>query len=196
VDEARRIFALYERLATSADVQDQSCYATAEAALRRAEGRFVEALAAAERSIGNESTVGIANQAIKHALVHGIEAALAIGDREQAEKLLGTIESLPPGIRPPFLDGQAHRLRARLAPAGGQVDAEYATAAARFRELELPFWLAATALEHSEWLVDQGRADEAEPLLAEAREIFDRLEATPWIERAAAIASPTAQALA
>ena len=30
----------------------------------------------------------------------------------------------------------------------------------------------------------QGRADEAESLLAEAREIFERLEAAPWLERA------------
>ena len=27
--------------------------------------------------------------------------------------------------------------------------------------------------------------EEAEPLLAEAREVFERLEATPWLERAA-----------
>jgi hypothetical protein len=29
------------------------------------------------------------------------------------------------------------------------------------------------------------RTEEAEPLLAESRELFERLEATPWIERAA-----------
>lgn len=46
------------------------------------------------------------------------------------------------------------------------------------------FWLALTQLEHAEWLVQQGRADEAEPLVVEAREVFERLEATPWIERA------------
>jgi len=40
-------------------------------------------------------------------------------------------------------------------------------------------------LEHGEWLVGQDRADEAEPLLAEASEVFARLEAKPWIERAA-----------
>ena len=31
----------------------------------------------------------------------------------------------------------------------------------------------------------QGRAEDAEPMLAEAREIFERLEATPWLERMA-----------
>ena len=48
--------------------------------------------------------------------------------------------------------------------------------------------MAVTELEHGEWLVGQGRGDEAEQLLAEAREIFERLEATPWIERANAVA--------
>jgi hypothetical protein len=39
-------------------------------------------------------------------------------------------------------------------------------------------------LEHAEWLAGQGRRDEAEPLIAEARETFERLEAAPWLERA------------
>ncbi len=64
----------------------------------------------------------------------------------------------------------------------------FATAASRFRELEMPFWLALTELEHAEWLIGEGRADEAEPLLAEAREIFERLKATPWLERVTATA--------
>ena len=186
LDEARRIFSIYARLAESGDVQDQSCYACAEAALGRAEGRFPEALVAAERALSHSATVGVANQGVKQALAHGIEAALAIGDREKAEGFLATIESLPPGRRPPFLDGQAHRFRARLAPTESAADSDYAAAATRFRELELPFWLAVTLLEHGEWLGEQGRSNEAEPLLAEARGIFEQLGATPWLERAGA----------
>ena len=47
-----------------------------------------------------------------------------------------------------------------------------------------------TELEHGEWLVRQGRFDETEPLLAEAQETFERLEATPWLERALAVRPP------
>ena len=47
----------------------------------------------------------------------------------------------------------------------------------------MPFYAAVTLLEHGEWLVEQDRADEAQPLLAEAREIFGRLGAKPWLER-------------
>jgi hypothetical protein len=45
--------------------------------------------------------------------------------------------------------------------------------------------MAVTELEHGEWLVAQGRAAEAEPLFAEAGEIFERLEARPSLERLA-----------
>jgi hypothetical protein len=75
-----------------------------------------------------------------------------------------------------------------LAAARGDADAGasgFQTAAASFREYGLTFWLAVTLLEHGEWLVGQMRGDEAQPLLADAREIFGRLEAAPWLERAA-----------
>jgi hypothetical protein len=39
---------------------------------------------------------------------------------------------------------------------------------------------------HGEWLVAQGCTPEAAALLEEAREIFDRLKARPWLERVAA----------
>ena len=84
------------------------------------------------------------------------------------------IEKLPPGLRPPYLEAQVHRFRARL---DGN-EAGYRAAAARLRELGIPFWLAVTLLEHGE-----------EAGLAEAREIFERLGATPWLERVSAAAS-------
>ena len=42
-----------------------------------------------------------------------------------------------------------------------------------------------TLLEHGEWLGEQGRSSEAEPLLGEARGIFEQLGATPWLRQAA-----------
>ena len=56
------------------------------------------------------------------------------------------------------------------------------------REIGARFWLAVVLLEHGEWLVETGRAGEAEPLLGEARETFERLEATPWLERLETVA--------
>ena len=45
------------------------------------------------------------------------------------------------------------------------------------RELEIPFWLGVTLLEHAELSGSDGSR-------AEARAIFERLQATPWVERA------------
>jgi hypothetical protein len=36
--------------------------------------------------------------------------------------------------------------------------------------------------------VDEGRTDDAKPLLDEGREIFERLRAEPWLERVDAVA--------
>jgi hypothetical protein len=74
-------------------------------------------------------------------------------------------------------------MRARLAGDGEL----FQGAAGRFREIGLPFWLAVTLLEHGELLIEQGSPGEAEPVFAEAGEIFERLEARPWLERAATV---------
>ena len=63
------------------------------------------------------------------------------------------------------------------------VDDGFRRATAIFREFGIRFWLAAALLDYGEWLSVDGRPDEASPLLAEAREIFERLGAVPWLER-------------
>ena len=121
---------------------------------------------------------------MKQGLVWAVEAALVLGKREQANELLTMVEQLPPGLRPPFLEAHTHRFRARM----DSNEAGFKTAAGSFREYGFPFWLAVTQLEHGEWLVAQGRTEEAESHLTEAREIFERLEARPWLERLDAVA--------
>ena len=184
LEQAQRLYSLFSRLETSSDLQEQGIYRGSTAALRRAEGRFGEALEAGAATVELARTVGVGHQLVKQGLVEAIEAALALGERQRAGELLATIERLPPGLRPPYLEAQAHRFRARL---DGD-EAGYRVAAARFRELGIPFWLGVTLLEHGEWLVGDGRSSQAEPLLAEARETFERLEARPWLERVTAAA--------
>ncbi|MBA2522382.1 MAG: hypothetical protein H0V25_03530 [Solirubrobacterales bacterium] len=174
LEQAQRLLSLFSRLETSVELQEQGVYRSATAALRRAEGRLGEALEAGAASVELARTLGANHQLVKQGLVEAIEAALALGERAKAAELLATIEHFPQGLRPPYLEAQAHRFRARLE--GNE--ASYRAAAARFRELETPFWLGVTLLEHGE-----------EPGLAEAREIFERLDAAPWLERVTAAAA-------
>jgi class 3 adenylate cyclase/tetratricopeptide (TPR) repeat protein len=186
--EARRVLSLLSDLKGSADVQDRSGYAALSAIAARAEGRYEDALAASDEALASIGLYGGGVSAdAKLALGEGLESALALGRFDKVDALLGQIEAIPPGKRPPFLRAQAARFRARLAAARGEhdgVEQGFKTASAVFREHGLTFHLAVTELEYGEWLTAQGRAGEAESLLAEARETFERLEATPWIERA------------
>jgi len=187
-DEARRLLSLVEDLEVSADVQGRASYLAAKAELLHAEGSDADALAAAREALASRAVLGATNTAWKLGFVHGVEAADALGDLEAVEELVAMVDALPPGQRPGYLRGHAARFRARLSSRreGADPDGGYRLAEAIFREFGLPFWLAVTQLEHGEWL-EQGRSDEAEPLLAEAREIFEQLGATPWLERAGGV---------
>jgi class 3 adenylate cyclase/tetratricopeptide (TPR) repeat protein len=168
------------------EAQVWSSYRLQQAQLLRIEGNPQAALEMLEPVLANEE-LGTTFLTTKLGFVEALEAAFDLADTDRLAELLTTIESLRPGERPPLLDAHARRFRAKLA---GE-DAGFAAAAQRFRELEMPFWLAMTELEHAEFLADQGRAAEAQPLLAEAREIFGRLDAKPWLERVSALAPGT-----
>jgi hypothetical protein len=182
LDGAHRVFSMFSRLEESTDLQDRSSYLGSRACLHRAEAQPQEALADSEATIETGRTLGISFQGVKQGLVEAVEAAFTLGESAKIEELLALVESVPSGSRSPYLDAQAKRFRARLAGDGAGYDA----AAEQFRQLGIPFWLAVTLLEHGELLVGQGQPSEAEPLLAEATEIFERLEARPWLERVTA----------
>jgi tetratricopeptide (TPR) repeat protein len=188
VDQARQLLGRYDELGHSADAQAQSIYQPAVAALRLVEGDHRGALAAAEQAVGARDVFGIAAQGVKFGFLHALEASRALGDEGKLNELLEIVEALPIGLRPPFLDATAHRFRAHLAGDDPGADREFTAAEAGFRALELPFYLAVAQLEHGEWLAARGRPDHAQPLLAEARDTFERLQARPWVERTDATA--------
>ena len=175
LERARRVFEMFARLETSTDVQELSSYLASRSSLHLAEGRLSEALADGQAAMDAARTFGIASQSAKEAIVNAMDAVLALGEIDRLERLLALIEGVPTGTRPPYLDAQARRFRARINgdPAG------YAAAEAGFRQLGLPFWLAVTLLEHAELTGD-------DELLGEAREIFEGLDARPWLDRIAA----------
>jgi class 3 adenylate cyclase/tetratricopeptide (TPR) repeat protein len=180
LEEAHAVLDLYGHLDGTDDVQNRSMYAGARAAVLRADGHLAEALAAGGDAAEAAASLNIGFQGVKQGLVEALESALALGELGRASELLAAVEKLKPGLRPPYLEAHAHRIRARLDDA----EPHFKTAEQLFREYGIPFWLAVTEVEHAEWLTAHERAEDAAPLLAEARQTFERLEARPWVERA------------
>jgi hypothetical protein len=157
-------------------------------------GKPADALAAAESALALRSELlGLAW--LSDGLQVALEAAVELDDEAKLDELLALVEELPPGeLMPPLraIGARFAAKRAALRGESGTVEAALVAAAVIFRQTERPFDLAVVLLEHAEWLVAEGRAAEARPLLDEAREIFERLRAAPWLERLAAVGAPAA----
>jgi predicted ATPase/class 3 adenylate cyclase len=185
--------------ARDAEQPDMSAaFAIAEARLLRACDRSAEALAAAERGLAQRTELGITSWVIRSCLFEALEAALELDDHAKAGELLAFADGLQPGQLSPQLKAQRHRFHARLdarRASHDRVDDDFRSAETLFREYGFVFRHAVTQLEHAEWLLEQERVAEAAPLLAQARETFEQLEAKPWLERLASAETPVSAEL-
>jgi class 3 adenylate cyclase/tetratricopeptide (TPR) repeat protein len=191
LDQARALCDVYERLQGSIDVQERTCYAAGRSTLELAEGRPEEALRTALEAVATQGLVGAWPQSVKLALVTALEAAFALGRRDQVEELLARPESQPVGLRSPLVAAHVHRFRGRLAETVEAAELEFAEAERILRDRGIPFWLAVALLEHAEARQAHGGGD-ATALVQEARETFAALRTTPWVARADALAAPVA----
>jgi class 3 adenylate cyclase/tetratricopeptide (TPR) repeat protein len=197
LEEAAIHLKRFSGLETSADLQERTEHSAAMAILLLAQGDGEGALHSAEKAIEGQRSLSLSDHRVKESVVTAVEAALLLGDLTKAETILDVFRSLPPGRRTPFHLAQSMRLGARLAVARGDpnaVEAGFKGAIGLFREMAFPFWMAVALLEYGEWLTGQDRAEEATAALTEAREIFERLEARPWLERLERVGEPEAAA--
>ncbi len=114
-----------------------------------------------------------------------LEAGAATADPASADELADRLERVIPGALAPSIRAQTVRYRARRAAASGraeEAEAGFKQSTGAFRELQLPFQMAITLADHGKLLASLGRSEEAEPLLTEAREVFEQLGATPRLE--------------
>ena len=175
----------------SAEVQDTAGYALAHISYMRAEGRLADALARADEILAMQEELGYEHPMFRLAMVDALEAAYELGDVETVARRLEEFRQRRPADQLPFGVGQARRFEALLAARSGDAElaeGRFRAAAEMLREISARFYLAVVLLEHGEWLVETGRLEDAEPLLSEAREIFERLKAVPWLERLGAVA--------
>jgi len=182
--EAERLVRLREDAKESAGVIERSDYLAGRSILALGRGELDEARRLTDEIVALSESMGTHHETIRDGLLVSLEAFLAVGDVDGAHSLLERLEhQVAPKAYAWIL---LSRYRARIAAARGsvdEVDALFRLSASTLRDAGPPFHLAATLLEHGEWLVSQGRGEEAAPLVDEAREIFERLKANPWLER-------------
>jgi len=170
----------------SSDLQRAGGRAAVMAVVREAEGNHAEALELAKDAVQSGLTTGADSPLVRIGFAQAVDSAFALGDLAQVEEVLDLLGGLRRGEVWPSLVALGERTNARLAAARGTVEgveSGFKAATEKFREIGMPYWLAATLTEHGEWLVAEGRSDEADVLLDEARGIFELLQARPWLDR-------------
>ena len=190
LDTAREILR-YVPPEPRAEFQERASIAVGRAALAFGEGRYEDALEHAAETHALGSSLGPDHPLFKHGIELALDAALGADDLGRVADVFERIRSLRPGERSPFVDAQLARYDAHVAARRsetGRADERFRAAVALVRELAARFWLAVVLLEHGEWLSTQGRWEDAEPLLAEARGLLERLEAALWLKRLDAVA--------
>ena len=167
-------------------MQERASITIGRYALALGEGRQQEALEGGLEAASVRGSVGPDHPMFKQGLVLCVNAAAALGDFSRLEETFEGVRRLPPGRRSPTATSQLARYDAHVAAHAGDrepADRGFRHAAELLREVGAQFLLAIVLLEHGELLAAESPGD-AEPLLTEAGEIFERLEAAPWLERA------------
>jgi tetratricopeptide (TPR) repeat protein len=192
--------ALLDRLTAWADSDETELTASywgAVALTRLAEHRPAEALQVGLPMLTTAiQALGPASDAVRESWPQILEAALTLGRHDDARQVLALLDSRPPGHVPPYLRAQLARGRALLAAredSHDNVEAGLRVAIDAFTELGYPYWLAVTETDLAAWLIDQGRSEEAMPLLEHAIDTLTALRATPALKRAEQLAAAAAR---
>jgi class 3 adenylate cyclase/tetratricopeptide (TPR) repeat protein len=184
----RRTLALATEREATTNVEYAATTIVSTAIAARALGQPAQALEAAlpVAMSGPE----LSNEDRREAYVEAGLAALELGEEHTVERLIKFVNELPPAQRSPLLRAGAARFAGLLAERRHDLrgaDEGLAAAARQLREVESPFNLAQVLLEHAEVLYAEGREDEGARLLGEARLIFERLRAIPYLQRVDAL---------
>ncbi|MGZ4206542.1 MAG: adenylate/guanylate cyclase domain-containing protein [Actinomycetota bacterium] len=183
VAEARELLSVADYSAAE-DIQLRATWHGFNAVVCRAEGDLTEAAKSAELAFAARPELGVRAPSTKEAFVQLVETALDAGDTSKAEGTLDVVRALRPGEVTPFMRAQLRRFEGRIAIVRSEDPlSAFRESISLLQGLSMPFWTAVVQLEQAEWLLAEGREGEGAPLIAEARATFERLRATPWVER-------------
>jgi class 3 adenylate cyclase/tetratricopeptide (TPR) repeat protein len=188
VGAAQHVVSVFSRFQSSEDVQERSAFAVARAVVLSAEGKLEAALAAARDAVIEGRRIGPDSQMFKLGIVEALDISFALGDLGAVEEFRRYLAGLRPGETTLFLKALALRADARLAAGrdagrdAAAADRSFRAAARVSRDMGAPLWLATTLAEHGEWMVSERRAEDAAPVLAEAKKLFEALGALPWLD--------------
>jgi class 3 adenylate cyclase/tetratricopeptide (TPR) repeat protein len=122
-----------------------------------------------------------------------VAAALAAHDLELAERLLEPVRTAVPGSVSPAVNAQYLRLRGLVGARRGdeplEVEADLRAGIDALTEFGAVGQAACASEELARWLLDHGRATDAEPLLEQARLTYEQIGARGWLQRALGIAT-------
>ncbi|MEJ7706550.1 MAG: hypothetical protein WKF82_04225 [Nocardioidaceae bacterium] len=189
------VMPLVDDEAGSEDPQDIAAAASALAVAAAASGDHKRALRHAQHALAQIDALNLRSDGVRWSWPIAAEAALALGDNAEVERLLANLDHHRPGHIPPVLRAERLRIRARLLAATGDQDAGAAFDAATkaFRELGSPYHLAFGLLDQAEYISAAGDAQTARQLAAKTDVIADRLGAKPLSERARRILDSNSQ---
>lgn len=177
VERARDLLTRHADIAHSENPDFAGGYAVMDAMVLDVEGRVEESFQALLRALTANPTDGPP----PWVQFLAFDASESRTDPERVREVLDAIEKAAPQTTNRSVRAQRARFRARLPEYDAL--AELSTAELIFRDLGAPFYLAVTRLETAEQLIAAGREDEAASTLADAREVFERLGAVPWLAR-------------
>jgi predicted ATPase/class 3 adenylate cyclase len=184
-DDARRWLTTLPDDVETTDIQVRNFALWKRRLTAELEGRHADAIAAITESLVDSPDL-MPSQAVAEALRDAATYAILSSDHEAALAVAARVEQLSAAIRSRAVESQLNRVRANAAAATGDEDAAadfFALALANARNVGYAFWLAPVLGDYGAWLDSAGRAEEAAPLLQEARELFATMGATVRLAR-------------
>jgi tetratricopeptide (TPR) repeat protein len=174
------------------DPQDRAASACACALAAALSDDHSEALTRATETLELADAIGLQADSVRWAWPIAADAALAMNDLLEVERLLDWLSDHRPGHVPAVLRTARQRVSARLLAARSEESAAPAFDAAvkAHRDLGSPYHLAVCLLDAAEYQSAVGDSKRAHQFAAEAGAIAATLGAQPLITRAGVLASP------